>query len=583
MVIIITFFSTAELKDKYDIKGKYFEHIQRVFPDYAARLKEGGTCVAYFAGRGNASVPAVSLKLTAFRDTTNKLTLQFSGRKKRDVLSGAVGQSVTRHARHSGWIKTDELPPVLCFLSDEEATAVFDWAVQLSAIERLMDAGDYKGVCMQYAPLGKLNENASVWNDPDILYSLGKACSKLATTLLIKAGETKKLKVAAQYRQQCEKILKRGADLEPGSARFETALAYRYYSNVHELMRPGERRDQSLDEQIEMANEWLSRALEIYPDSIRNNYRKGKLIIEKQIPHLLYGKKAFGAKEAALLREIRSVGEEHLGRAIALYEDMADGTAKEANRREYAKALFVLGSDYLDDAALPIHECFFRRIVHSDQDITLRPIDKLNIDTAAELLRKCFTAETDMPLNNLDINALVDCEKAWTRTPSAKLYRLGSVLSARAFIAVCEGENPDAYAAEALRLLQAAKSIANKSRSRKQNTWHISERIAWTHIFLGEYAKAASLIFRARAGYIINTYAIALLLGGKKLDIAKADAVLKKAADDKHNLASGLSNVLYAYTRRCLGKAHAIDGISLSARNTRLAKILGVVVRKENS
>ncbi len=577
MVIFITFFRTADLKERVDIKGKYFAHVQRVFPDFEAQLQTGAACVGYFAGRDNASVPAVWLKLQAIRTGDDQLTLQFGGRKTRDIFSGDVRDGVARIAQHRGWVKADEMPPVVCFLSDEDAAAVCDGAKELAALEALMDSGDYKGVCMRYAPLGKLSDNAVVWNNPDILYQLGRACSRLATTLLIKAGETKKLKIAAQYRQQCETIFLRGAELESDNARFPTALAYRYYSNVHELMRPGERRDQSLDEQIELANEWLSRALEIYQGSVRNNYRKGKLIIAKQVPYLLYGKKAFGAKEAAILREIRSVGEEHLGSAIALYEAMDEGPKKEANRREYAKALFVLASFYLDDAALPLHEFFLRRIAGDTQKVSIRPIDKLNVDAADEMLQKCFAAETDMPLDGmLDIAALADAEKSWTRAPADKLYRLGCARVDKAFIALCEGENPHADAAEAIRRLNAAKAAADNTHGRKRNTWHLSERIAWAHICLGAYGKAASLLSRARSGYIINTYAIARLLSGKERDVASADDALARAAADKHNLAAGLTHVLYAYTRKRLGQQVNLEGVSLSAKNMRLATILGV-------
>jgi hypothetical protein len=277
------------------------------------------------------------------------------------------------------------------------------------------------------------------------------------------------------------------------------------------------------------------------------------------------------------LREIRSVGEEHLGSAIALYEAMDSGPAKEANRREYAKALFVLGSFYLDDAALPLHEYVLRRVTGDNSKVSIRPIDKLNVDTADELLQKCFTAETDMPLSGaLDIAALADAEKSWTRAPADKLYRLGCASVLKAFVALCEGQSPRAAATEAIRRLGAAKAAADHTHGRKRNTWHISERIAWAHICRGEYSKAASLLCRARSGYVINTYAIARLLCGKERDITSAATALGAAAADKHNLAAGLTHVLYAYAQKRLGRKASLDGISLSAKNTRLAKILGV-------
>jgi tetratricopeptide (TPR) repeat protein len=411
-----------------------------------------------------------------------------------------------------------------------------------------------------------------------VLYRLGRACSKLATTLLIKMGETKKLNTAKQYREMCEVFLKRGAELEPVSARFPTALAYRYYSNVHELMRPGERRDQDIEKEIEKANEWLSRALEIYPQSVRNHYRKGKLIIEKQAPYLLFGKRAFGAREAELLREIREVGEEHLATSISLYEALEDTVARERDRREYAKALFVLGGYYLDDAYLPVHEYFLRRIAGREDTRPVAPISKLDAKTAVELLEKAFCTETEMSLDKLDVEALSEKHKEWTRSPVEKLYKLGCAYSAMAFVSLTEGneEQQKGLADKALKYLQAAKDVADKSQDRKRNTWHISEKLAWIHIYMGQYDKAARLLSRAKAGYIVNTYAIALLLTGLSSGVKRAETVLTAAAGDRRNLASGLSKVLLAFVQARRGTDHKPLEKTLSAKNKRLAALLGV-------
>jgi hypothetical protein len=200
------------------------------------------------------------------------------------------------------------------------------------------------------------------------------------------------------------------------------------------------------------------------------------------------------------------------------------------------------------------------------------------VDTADELLQKCFAAETDISLfGPLDVVVLADAEKAWTRAPADKLYRLGCASVFKALIALCEERSPNEDAAEAIRRLNAAKAAADNTHGRKRNTWHLSERIAWAHICLGEYGKAASLLRRARSGYVINTYAIARLLCGKERDIASAAEALAAAAADKHNLAAGQTHVLYAYTQKRLGQEAGLEGVTLSAKNIRLAKILGVV------
>ena len=53
-------------------------------------------------------------------------------------------------------------------------------------------------------------------------------------------------------------------------------------------------------------------------------------------------------------------------------------------------------------------------------------------------------------------------------------------------------------------------------KDRKRNTWYISERIAWVYMHIGKYEVAVKLLKNARAGYVVNTYAIALMLCGSE-------------------------------------------------------------------
>ena len=56
----------------------------------------------------------------------------------------------------------------------------------------------------------------------------------------------------------------------------------------------------------------------------------------------------------------------------------------------------------------------------------------------------------------------------------------------------------------------------------------------------------------------------------------RASAVLKQAAGDKHNLAAGLSKVLYAYAAAKTGETIKLDTKELSEKNKKLAKILDI-------
>jgi tetratricopeptide (TPR) repeat protein len=335
-----------------------------------------------------------------------------------------------------------------------------------------------------------------------------------------------------------------------------------------------------LDFEIRMANEWLSKALEMNPISVKNHYRKGKLIIEKQAPYLLFGKKSFGAAEAKTIREIRQVGEEHLATAISLYEALEDEAKIIANKREYAKALFVLGRFYLSDTNLSIHAYYLSKLAGKQPEIRIEKIDKLNLESARENLKKSFAIESDMSLNGtLDVKKLASQEKEWTNSPVKKLYHIGCMYCDSVFVLKVQDNEQKAqqYAKKAIKILEAAKKTADSLKDRKRNTWYISERIAWVYMHIGKYEVAAKLLKNARAGYVINTYAIALMLCGDE-NKARACEVLKAAVNDKHNLAAGLSKVLYAFASAKPDEQVKMDGKEMSEKNKKLAQILNIEI-----
>ena len=513
--------------------------------------------------------------MKAVRQTDDGVTLKFDTSTRLEITGGALSDAVYKSAREGGWLTEEGYAPTFAFMDDAEFDALQQRAVLCARMDALMDAGDCKAAVMLCAPLKVVKDEPVLWDSADG-HRLGRACSKLATTLLIKAGETKKLDRCRQYREMCEMFLRRGAELEPDNPRCATALAYRYYSNVHELMRPGERRDQDLEQQIELANEWLSRSLEIYPQSVRNHYRKGKLIIEKQAPYLLFGKRAYGSREAELLREIREVGEEHLATAIALYEALEDEEAKSRDRREYAKALYVLGGYYLDDAYLPIHEYFLRRIAGREDMPSIALISSWTSERHRALEKGVLrgNGHAAFPAGH---GQLAQLNKQWTRSPVEKLYKLGCAESAAAFIALARGRLRRWRGTPVgCPLPSGRQGGGGPKQDRRRNTWHISEKLAWAHIYTGQYDRAARLISRAKAGYIVNTYAITLLLMNTSASLRRAEEVLSAAVRDGHNLASGLSSVLWAYVRARRCQDIPPLGKTLSARNRRLAALLGV-------
>lgn len=577
MSLVITFFDVGFKGKTYKLQGRYFEHFAQVFPGYKEKLLNEKECIAFFAGKELENAHVYSIEIIKTDCRKDRILFELGKTTKLELTSLYAARQLKKISCIHGWNDERGMPPIVCLLPENEN--FIDAVKKESRIEQLLEQKEYRAVCMMFAPLSEANKKPEIWNDPDILYALGISCSKMAVSLLTPGGDTKELQKKAKYRRYSIAFLKRGFEIESNSARFATALAYRYYSNVHELLRPGERRDGNLESEIKLANEWLSRAIEMNPQSIKNHYRKGKLIIEKQVPYLLFAKKSFGKGEAKILREIKQVGEEHLVQAIMLYEDLEDKDKKKANKREYAKALFVLGKYYLGDTNLPVHEYYLSKIAGRKPNVSIEKIDKLNLESARIYLKGSFAAESDMQLDKaLNIKKLASEEKQWTNSPIKKLYQLGSMYCDTAFVLAVEGSDDKAqrYAKRAIELLNSAKKISDSLKDRKRNTWYISERIAWAYMHIGKYEVAAKLLKNARAGYILNTLAIALLLCGDQ-GTEEAAQKLSVAVRDKHNLAAGLSSVLYAFVRRKLGKEIQLDNKNLSEKNKRYAKVLEVI------
>ena len=576
MSLVTTFFDPGFKGKTYKLSGRYFEHFTKAFPGYKKMLEKQKECIAFFAGRENENAHAYSIKIEKTDIFDDRVLFELGDSKKLDITSRYVSKQLKKI---SDIYKTSDergLPPVVYILPEKEDIAAA--AQRQIKIEELMSRKEYNAVCMMFAPLSEADQNPYIWNDADILYDLGMSCSKMAVSLLTPAKDVKELEKKAKYRKYSIAFFKRGYEIEPKSARFATALAYRYYSNVHELMRPGERRDENLEHEMENANEWLSRAIEMNPDSIKNHYRKGKLIIEKQVPYLLFAKKSYGKGEASLLREIRQVGEEHLVQALMLYENLNDEKKKQENLREYAKALFVLGKYYLDDTNLPIYEYYLTKLMGQKPYVKINKIDKLNLESARVHLKRSFAAECDMHLDGmLNIKKLAEQEKKWTNSPIKKLYHIGAMYCDTAFVLMVEGdkEKSERYAQKAIKILDSAKKVSDTLRDRKRNTWYISEKIAWAYMHTGRLEMAAKLLMRAKAGYAINTFAIASLLADSK-NTSSVRERLDIAVNDKHNLAEGLSNVLYEYVRKAEGKEAKLNGKELSSKNKKYAGILGL-------
>ena len=123
----------------------------------------------------------------------------------------------------------------------------------LEQLKILQSTNDWQGIYRKFQPMAELQQNALIWNSPEVLSAIGFACAKLAETGSIpreifrdRTAKDKFLEQQKKYRKYTEQIRKRCIEINPENAGYRSALAYTYYQNVTELTQPRGRRDGNL-------------------------------------------------------------------------------------------------------------------------------------------------------------------------------------------------------------------------------------------------------------------------------------------------------------------------------------------------
>ena len=171
-----------------------------------------------------------------------------------------------------------------------------------------------------------------------------------------------------RYRDLSIQFYKRCCELEPNDYRYFLAMAYRHYLNVFELTKQKGRRDGKAADEMSEAIIWFNKALSKNPNSIKDNYRKGKLILDKQVDIFKYNQKEWTSETFENLNTMEQSGITCLVRVIEQYENHTFGKWENIYRNEYVKTLYCLGCYYIEKPEVLWNEyacCMFLASINS--------------------------------------------------------------------------------------------------------------------------------------------------------------------------------------------------------------------------
>ncbi len=581
---------------RYHRYGKYVKAIKDTFPDYYPKLDSSliKGCIGYLKFKENADRKCVSLDITRVEIKDSSLTLEFEIIKELDISNDQINKSLYKYAHRSDWIdKTTGYFPLICIVDKTAFDEIRKGGASTrkvsshsAILEELKRNNDWLGICNKFGPLDMVKDNNEIWNNPSDLYDLAFACSKLGEPKNGLERNKGHLKQVREYREYSILFYKRCYELEPNNHQYASALGYRYYLNVMELTKPKGRRDGKVEEEIKNALFWLDKAILLNPHSIKNYYRKGKIILDKQLDNFKRKVRNWTYEDFNTIEKMESEGEKSLKKGIEIYENLTDKQLKAFCFKEYVRSLYTLGTFYLSKINADWEKYIFSKLANKELILDYDQKDAVYIDSAREHLDKCFQAESDISLYEQDIDAtkLARFIRAWAVSPIDKLYRLGVVNLEACVIEKMSGRDPNkgtSYGDVACKFMSAAINIAReaaKQGTRIKNTNYINEKLARYYIISERYDDAIKLTSRCREPYIKNTYAIALIMSGDKGSLKKAANVLENTIKDRYNLSKNVSVILCAYTYKLMGDerkaTELIESQQMSKRTRVLAEIL---------
>ena len=567
---------------RYFLKENFLEPVKGVFPNFKELNNATiSGCIGYIKDKTASDKNCYILDISNLKVDENSLSFDFKISIELTISNNTINKSLYKLAQKSNWIiKESGYYPLLCIMNKADFDTVRKGMPNArkitnntANIDELKANSDWEGICNIYEPLERVNEITEVWDNVSELYELAFACSKLGEPQNGMEQDRIHLIKVKRYRELSISFFLRCIELEPNDFRYTSALAYRYYLNVMELTKPKGRSDGKIIDEIEQALKWLNKALELNPKSIKDNYRKGKLIIDKQTSNFKYSSHQWTKETFDEIEYMESEATKSLTDVIELYEQSENDEYKKRYHNEYVKALYTLACFYMEKPKNHWNEYACCKIANKTLEISFKREDMQYIAKAKDLLEKCFRAETEIDLHeDFDITKLTKLTNQWNITPMDKLYRLGLIYLEMYFIKKIINNDLNStviYKENSKKYLMAARHIGEemkRSKIAKRDTWFISEKIAWYYIISDQFNDAIQIIERGRAGYVINTCAVALLLSGQDSNVSKARESLKSASMDRYNLAKNLSVPLLAFIYHTQGNAEELTKLLVNQK-----------------
>lgn len=565
MYLIIGFFKESSFNSKKCFFSKeLLNKIKKVFDNYSElnnAVIEGG--IGFFKGIDNKDKNCHALEIINIIAKADSLSIDFNIGQELNITSEVMDKSIYRFAQQSAWINHDDkYYPLVLLLEKEEFDLIRKGEPKTrkqtsysAQINEYFSGSNWGELCAMFEPLEDLANKTEVWTSCNDLYQIAFASSKLGEPINGLERDSRHLEVVKRYRELSLVLYKKCNEIEPGNYKYTSAIAYRHYLNISELSKPKGRRDGSIGRELKESIDWLDKTLELCPGSIKDNYRKGKLILGKQIDQFRENHKTWTRETFLELERLEKSGLECMERVIKEYEGLVSDKQVKYYRKEYVKTLYSLGCYYIEKPKNIWNEYICCKLVNKKYVSESLREDMTYIANAKSYFEKCFVVETNTSLeDDINIDEFVGNLKDWAESPMDKLYRLGLVYHEMYLIKNIISQKEDLkvilYSQRCEKYLSAAKKIGDECKKRNlsgRNTWFISEKLARHYIVRGSYEKAIKLLENTRDSFIKNTYAMALILSDIADKNGRAEKTLLEANNDKFNKAIDISIILLTY------------------------------------
>ena len=592
MYFYVKFYSKDDLDKQWrSITNKYFEQVTKTFSGYLNINDEDiEGAIGFLVGNNYSEDNCFSLTINNYNSNENSISFNYKIKDFLDISNKFISDSLYKYSKQSDLLNQEfKYCPDLFILDKEDFDSIRKGSPNIkknlsnsAKINLYKQQNKWVEICNLYEPLDKITDNNEIWDNANDLYDVAYACSKLGEPKNGMEKDRNHLTTVKRYRDLSLKLFKRCYEIEPSNYRFPSAVAYRYYQNVLELSKPKGRRDGKIADEISNAILWFDEALKINPNSIKDNYRKGYIILDKKIDNFKFTPTDVWTSD--IFTEINDMEQTAIScfdKVIALYENLNSESDRKYYRNEYVKTLYQLGKYNISKPQDVWNEYACCKIQGIDYKYRASQEDITYYNKGKELFEKCFYVESEYSLEGeIDFSKLARETTDWKISPIEKLYRLGLANLYLYFHKIALDNNKDdlmMYSEKAARYLKAAiaiNDIQKRANIGGKNTWYISEKLSRYYILAGDYNKAIQLTERSREGYIMNTYAIALILSDLPDKLNKAENILIKAANDKYNKASDISCAFLAHLYKSSGQQEKFESLINNRDISKSAKSL---------